>query len=363
MVERKMVRLDDPVRKFLPPGAIPPATEGATEITLLDLATQSSGLPRMPSNFRPKDPANPYVDYGPAQLYEFLSAQTLVKKPDAAYLYSNLGVGLLGHTLSLRNGTSYEKMVVDYVATPLAMLGTGVALTGGLKARLAPGHDADGDSAANWDFDALAGCGGLRSTADDMLRYLAAQLNPPAKLAAAIRASHVPRAKTGTPPGSIALAWHIRPDGKTYWHNGGTGGYRSFSSFNPDKNTAIVVLTDTAAPQVDALGDSVLKALAGEPVEPLKIRPAISLDTTILDRYPGEYELGRNVRFTIRRDGNHLTAQLTGQQAFRLFAESESKFFYRAVEAEITFTLNEQGAVTGLTLHQNGRDLPAKRLP
>src|SRR5579863_4468064 len=104
MVEQKMVALDDPVRKYLPPDTIPPGKEGVPEIRLIDLATQSSGLPRLPLNMHPGDPANPYADYTPKLLYEFLSSQTLRLNPNAGFLYSNLGMGLLGHALSLRYG-------------------------------------------------------------------------------------------------------------------------------------------------------------------------------------------------------------------------------------------------------------------
>jgi D-alanyl-D-alanine-carboxypeptidase/D-alanyl-D-alanine-endopeptidase len=365
MAERKMLSLDDPVRKFLPPGVVPPSKEGTgREITLLDLATQSSGLPRMPSNFRPKDPQNPYADYTPELLYEFLAKHTLIKRPEAAYLYSNLGVGLLGHALSLRAGSSYEKLIADNIATPLRMRDTCMVLSDDLRSRLAQGHDPEGQPAPNWDFTTLAGCGGLRSTAADMLRLLAANIDPPESLAAAVKMSHEIQGKTAPAPGSIALAWQVKPDGKTYWHNGGTAGYSAYVSFNAEQKTAVIVLLNIApaGQWMDRIGAQLEAMLAGEPVEPLKIRRSVAVDPKILEAYAGTYELTPAIKATIRREGDRLFAQVTGQPEHRIYPESETEFFWRVVEAQLTFTKNEQGEVTGFVLHQGGRDVTVKRV-
>ncbi|HEX3107684.1 MAG TPA: serine hydrolase, partial [Thermoanaerobaculia bacterium] len=109
-VQRGEVALTDPVSKYLPPGVKVPERNGK-KITLVDLATHTSGLPRMPTNFHPKDPGNPYADYTVAQLYEFLSSYELTRDPGSQYEYSNLGGGLLGHVLALRAGTDYETLV------------------------------------------------------------------------------------------------------------------------------------------------------------------------------------------------------------------------------------------------------------
>src|SRR5687768_4364969 len=103
MVQRGEVKLDDPISKYLPKAVRVPVRKGK-EITLIDLATQSSGLPRLPSNLKPASVANPYADYTVANLYEFLSGYTLTRDIGSQYEYSNLGVGLLGHVLSLRGG-------------------------------------------------------------------------------------------------------------------------------------------------------------------------------------------------------------------------------------------------------------------
>src|SRR5262249_18223278 len=157
--------------KYLPASVRMPEFEGAP-ITLLDLATYTSGLPRMPSNFAPKDPNNPYIDYTAERLYDFLSNHTLRFKPRTHYEYANLGFGLLGHVFELRAGCSYEELVVSRICAPLGMDDTRITLSGSMQQRLARGHNSALAPVANWDFLAMAGAGALRSTANDLLKFL-----------------------------------------------------------------------------------------------------------------------------------------------------------------------------------------------
>lgn len=138
MARRGEVAVTDPVSKYLPAGVKMPE-RNHRQITLADLSTQSSGLPRMPSNFHPKDPGNPYADYTVQQMYDFLSGYTLTRDIGSQYEYSNLGVGLLGHALSLRAGMSYEALVRSRICEPLGMKDTRITLTPSMKARLAVG--------------------------------------------------------------------------------------------------------------------------------------------------------------------------------------------------------------------------------
>jgi D-alanyl-D-alanine-carboxypeptidase/D-alanyl-D-alanine-endopeptidase len=361
MVEQKMVALDDPVRKYLPADAVPPGKEGEAEIRLIDLASQHSGLPRLPTNMHPQDPANPYADYTPKLLYEFLAKTTLALPAKPGFLYSNLGVGLLGHALSLRYGKPYEQMIVDLVGTPLGLNDTRVTLSADQQKRFAPGHDGDGNPVHNWDLDALAGAGALRSSAADLLRYLQTHLNPPEKLKAAIDLTHVETHKIGA-AGSIGLAWIIKPDGKTYLHDGGTAGYSTFVTFNTERKTGVVVLINSGGTLMDQIGDRVDHILAGQAVEPLPVRRAITLDSKTLDEYSGSYEVIPGTQMTITRQGDHLAFQLPRQQPIGLYAEAKDKFFVRVVEASVTFERNEQGQIVACVLHQNGRDTKGKRV-
>jgi D-alanyl-D-alanine-carboxypeptidase/D-alanyl-D-alanine-endopeptidase len=246
MVRRGEVALDDPAAKYLPPGVRLPE-HGGKAITLQDLATHTSGLPRMPSNFTPKDPANPYADYTVRQLDQFISGYELTRDPGASWDYSNLGFGLLGHLLSRRAGLEYEALVKARVLAPLGMADTTITLTPDQAGRLAAGHDAALHRVSNWDLPTLAGAGALRSTANDLLTFLAAELgyaDTPLKADMAKLLSL--RRPTISPAMTQALGWEVvtTPAGDIVQHGGGTGGYHTFIAFDPGTRTGVVVLTN-----------------------------------------------------------------------------------------------------------------------
>jgi CubicO group peptidase (beta-lactamase class C family) len=277
MVEQGKVKFNDPVRELLPRGTVTkPAGE---EITLLDLATQHSGLPSIPDNFKPADPANPYADYRPANLYEFLAKRGVARPATPGFVYSNLGFGLLGQALAARSALAYPALVKEEVLDPLGLKDTTVSLTPEQLARFIPGHSGDHQVSHAWDFDALAGAGAVRSTARDMLTYLEANLHPEAlKLAAKIAAASTLSAalnqqhelRADAAPGTrIALAWLFESESGNYWHNGATGGYSSYAFFNPKGDYAAVVLLNTTLGNTgsfaDRLGQHISQRLAGKP--------------------------------------------------------------------------------------------------
>ncbi len=357
MVARGEVRLDDPVAKYLPSSAHIPSRNGR-QITLLDLATQSSGLPRMPSNFTPRDSTNPYADYTVQQMYAFLSGYQLTRDIGDTYEYSNLGVGLLGHALALKARTSYEQLVTRRFLTPLGMTETAITLTPAMRARLAPGHDGDGNVVPNWDLPTLAGAGALRSTAGDLLTFLVANLDSAATpLSRTLVQTHVERQATGDPNLKIGLAWHIltRPVGKIVWHNGGTGGYRSFIGFDPARRIGVVVLCNNGNENVDDIGFHLLDETFPLRAPPPR-RTEVAVDSLILQRYVGEYELTPAFHIVVTRQAAHLFAQATAQPQFAIFAESDSTFFLKAVDAQLTFRPD------ALVLHQNGQHVPARKV-
>jgi CubicO group peptidase (beta-lactamase class C family) len=207
MVRRGEVKLDDPLARFLPKAVHMP-TRGGRQIRLVDLATQTSGLPRLPTNAHPRNAANPYADYTVEQLYEFLSHYTLTRAIGSRYEYSNLGVGLLGHVLALRAGKSYEELLRERVLDPLGMTMTGITLSPEAKQHFAAGHDPGGKVVPHWDFSALAGAGALRSTITDMLRFAKANLTNEGSLQAGMAATHTPRYRIDAQM-RIGLNWHI----------------------------------------------------------------------------------------------------------------------------------------------------------
>jgi len=369
-VERGEVSLTDPVAKFLPASVRMP--ERGRAITLQDLATHTSGLPRLPTNMTPKDGNNPYADYTVAQLYAFLSGYELTRDVGAQYEYSNLGGGLLGHVLALRAGSSYEALVEARITGPLGMASTRITLPAEMQARLATGYSPTLQPATHWDLPTLAGAGALRSTANDLLIFLSAALGDrPSPLARAFSAMTAVRLPTGAPTLEIALGWHVfTANGReVVWHDGGTGGYRTFVGFDRAARRAIVALSNAGTlAGVNDIGRHILDPQApllardSPLVTPPKERVAIPVDPAIFTGYVGRYQLAPAVFFTVTTDARSLFVQLTGQPAFEVFAETTTNYFLKVVDAQITFETDAQGKATALVLHQGGADQRAPRL-
>jgi CubicO group peptidase (beta-lactamase class C family) len=358
MAEEGQFALDTPVQQLLGDSITMP--KGKREITLVDLSTHSSGLPGLPSNFAPRDMGNPYVDYSVEQLGKFLAGHKLAREPGAKYEYSNLGVGLLGHALALKSGCGYEELVRRQVCGPLGMDDTCVALDVSQQNRLAQGHDADGTPVANWDLPTLAGAGALRSTAHDMLRFLAANLHlHSSPLAAAVKTAQAVHFESKRDVDDLGLGWHLRRGAGVVWHNGGTGGYRSFAAIVPSRRAGVVVLANTASEHVDALGFRLVRLIEGKEVTPPKLSQPIELDAAALTPLVGDYQFNVAVKAKISQREDQLFVQLTGQQPVRLYPESPRRFFCRVVDAAITFEGDEQ--ITALVLHQGGVDQKAAR--
>lgn len=365
MAARGEVKLDDPVSKYLPPNVRVPS-RGGRQITLLDLATQTSGLPRLPGNLRPASAANPYVDYTVENLYSFLTSYELTRAPGERYEYSNLGIGLLGHALALRAGVSYEALLQERVLSPLGMSDTRIVLTPGMQSRLATGFNAMGEPVSTWEFSSLAAAGALRSTIADMLKFLSANLDSAhGSLGAVMATARRARQQSDRPGNSIGLAWNIVDlfGTKVTWHNGGTGGYRAFIGLDEPRGRGVVILTNsTISP--DDIGFHLLEPRVPRdlPAKPPPPRTAILLDAAKLEPLVGVYELAPNFQLTITSDGMSLFGQATGQGRLQLHAESETKFFLREVDAQVTFVRAPNGVVAELILHQGGANIPGRRV-
>jgi serine-type D-Ala-D-Ala carboxypeptidase/endopeptidase len=249
MVRDGLVALDDPVARHLP---VAPPVKGR-EITLEDLATHHSGLPRQPAGMIvpafTTERHDPYARFDDARLRRAIAETAPKRAPGVKFVYSNYAVGLLGYALAQRAGMSYGQLLRERITGPLGLRATGLD-TGPLT----PGHSAFGRAAHPWDLAELAGAGGIRSTAADMLVYLGAHARGELPYAD----THARRAKVGKKVG-IGLGWIILPDG-TLMHDGGTGGYRSFAAVSTQTGVAVVVLAGTAR-SVNRLGMHVLQAV------------------------------------------------------------------------------------------------------
>jgi D-alanyl-D-alanine-carboxypeptidase/D-alanyl-D-alanine-endopeptidase len=447
------VKLDDPAAKFLLPAGDPDQAALA-KITLLSLTTHTSGLPRLPANIGPNPDANPdpYAKYDRAALVAGLRLHGPTAPVGRSVAYSNFGVSVLGEALAAAWGVSYAEALDAHVLSPLGLKHTTVGLPGKpLPDGIAPGHSSDGARVGNWTFLACAPCGALRSSARDLAIFLqAARGGEGAPLHEAFVATTAPKLPVPDMGGQIGMGWFLLGDAadRTVWHNGATGGYRSFVGFKVG-GAGVAVVTNQSV-SADALGYALLGvtppkpvaatvqdpaaylgryplsaaffidikarggvlvgqatgqsavamreiapdrfALTGVPAEISFERDAsgkvnalvlhqngldqraprnelppapkeVALSAEVLAEYPGVYRAAPQAAFTVTAREGGLAVQLTGQRANPVFASAKDEFFLKAVDAQISFTRNAAGKVSGLVLHQNGRNLPATREP
>jgi D-alanyl-D-alanine-carboxypeptidase/D-alanyl-D-alanine-endopeptidase len=189
-------------------------------------------------------------------------------------------------------------------------------------------------------------------------------------LKGAMDAALAARSPVNSPSGPQALGWgiHKTPIGDIATKNGGTGGFRTMIALNLATKTGVVVLTN-AANEVGA-DDIALHLISGAPLSPLAPpgtppdeRQAVAMDPAKFDAFVGRYRLAPSVTIEITRKGDHLLAQLTGQPANEIFPAGDTEFFWKVVDAQLTFDPGADGRAKSLVLHQAGRNLPAARLP
>ena len=352
------INLDDEINDFLPDGV--KAQAMGNEITIGNLADHTSGLPRMPDNFAPANPNNPFADYTVKQMYEFISNYKPMRETGSEYEYSNLAQGLLGHILAKNKTITYEHLMIQVIAHPLEMNDTRIDLSEQMTKKLALGHSA-GKIVENWDIPTLAGAGAIRSSTSDMATFIAANLGyVDTPLRDAMELSHKKRHnKAGRM--SVGMAWNIMKgkEGDVIWHNGGTGGYRSFAGFVKKTGKGVVLLTNSSSSS-DDIGLHLLDPNSA--LTKLKFKSdAVELPESTLSKYVGVYELQPEFSLTITKEGAQLYAQATGQDGFEIYPENDTLFFLTVVEAEISFQLKE-GNVESLTLHQAGQNTIGKKI-
>ncbi len=368
MATRGEVALTDPVSVYLP-GTVDVPRRGDRQITLLDLATHTSGLPRLPTNFTSREPSNPYADYDSKQLYAFLSTYELTRDIGAKYQYSNLGYGLLGDALARRASVDYGELVHARIFEPLRLKNTSVQLTNLQRAQLATGHNDRLEPVPGWDYAALEGAGAIKSTANDQLRFLAAALqHVETPLAPAIAMMLTIRRPTPTPGLEAALGWHVlrREDQEIVMQSGMTGGYSSFLGYRPSSGIGVVVLSNAmnlSGPLtgIDDIGMHLLDPRVPLNRVPKQRRPLV-IDRTRLDAYVGEYRLGPESHATITREGDRLFMQITDRLKTAIIPESEDRFFTSIGGADVTFVRAADGTPSELHVQDGAVEKTAMRV-
>lgn len=275
-VERGEVSLDTTVADIL--GSDLPADSAVADVTLAELASHRSGLPRLGGgwslvkgmvlgNLLHKDP----YTASPHEVIELAASSQLDGR--GTVQYSNLGAAFLGQLLAREAGQPYPQLVERRIFGPLSMSESYVPVTAeNLKPDAPTGMTAGGLPAAAWTANGHAPAGGIRSTAADMAVYAQALLDGWAPGAAAMK----PRWDAGDAGEQVGLAWFTAAAGAgagsttaagngehpVTWHNGMTGGFAAMIALDRQAERAVVVLSDVASP-VDDLALQLLRAPGG----------------------------------------------------------------------------------------------------
>ncbi|MBM4159633.1 MAG: beta-lactamase family protein [Ignavibacteria bacterium] len=257
LVYHGVIGLDAPIKSFLPIKLMQSSLNGK-EVTLLHLANHTSGLPREPDNVSTDwaMPGSPYRTYDTTKLYDYLSRRmTLLSTPGEKREYSNLGGGLLGHLLTLITGTSYEALLDESICKPLGLHSTFVALDTERTQHLVQGRDPKGNVVPNWELNVLAGGGGIKSTAEDMAKYIRAHMTDTTYFFL----TQKPTMKyTEHNTAGLSWAWYTNGSRNFVDATGGTGGYSCSVIFERSTRTAIVLLTNVSA-FLASKGDYIVK--------------------------------------------------------------------------------------------------------
>jgi D-alanyl-D-alanine-carboxypeptidase/D-alanyl-D-alanine-endopeptidase len=330
------------------------ADPAVASITLRQLATHTSGLPRLPGLMMlAAAMPNPYAAFDRAMLKLAVAGQKLEGKAPYDQSYSNYGMGLLGDLLSRVYDKPWEQLVKERITSPLGMNDTVVTLSEEQQKRFAPPYKGK-QAGTPWTFSTLAGAGALRSTAADMVKFGEALLAPEkTPFKEAIELMLQPH----TPAKDIGLAIMIsKLDGQELRdHGGGTGGYRSLLQVIPATQGVRVILCNNSAMEPA----SVIADMRNEKPRVAESDKVLTADQ--LAEYEGVYPIDAEGRFTVVRRGDQLWTQLTMQSFLQLFPhEKEDRFFLKVVAAEVQFH-RENGKIVSLTNHQNGRELTARK--
>lgn len=257
-VSEHLLNLNDDVRKFLPE-KLPNLAYDKVPITVKYLANHTSGLPNIPNDLKYQtdfDSLNPYKHYDKSKIMNYLRTLELQREPGTVCEYSTFGIALLGIILERVYHLPFDTLIKEKICLPNQMLHTAVKLSEGDLKNLAEGHNSHGKTTKYWDMGDWAAAGGIKSTTQDLLNFLKYHLSENKATSIALTPNYIGKQTLG-------LTWFIKKTKQKntlYWHNGATYGFSSFSGFIKEKNSAVIVLSNTSI-SVDYIGIAILNFL------------------------------------------------------------------------------------------------------
>ena len=351
--ERGKLKTDDPVKKYMPD-----APAAWDKITIYNLLTHTSGIPSFTGfpDYADKEP----FPTTPTKLVERFRDKPLDFQPGERWAYSNSGYVLLGYLIEKISGETYEKFVQENIFTPLGMKDSGYDSNSAIIEHRAAGYAPGNNGPVNAGYINMTvpfSAGALYSTTEDLLRWEQGLFG--SKVLSAVELT-----KMTTPfkdDYGCGLSIHTVKGHKSIDHGGGIEGFNTHLAYYPDDKLTVVVLGNLNGGAPDAIAPRLAAAARGEAVDLPTERTEITVAPTTLERYVGTFALAPKMDVMVTLEGGQLMVQLSGQPKLPLFAESDTKFFLKVVDAVFEFFTDRQGRVTHLVLHQNGRDMDAPR--
>jgi serine-type D-Ala-D-Ala carboxypeptidase/endopeptidase len=330
-LQRREVSLDTNLADLVPPGVTVPTFQN-TRITLGMLALHTSGLPKQPPSLR-RGGQDPYAAYNDDALYADLINTKFDQQPGTTINASTFGAGVLGFVLGKKIAGNLATALSTRVLLPLNLVNTYFKVPASVKARREVGTNTDLQPVPNWNWDALAGAGGLVSTARDQLALIDAELDAASgskqTLRAAMRVTQEEQLPATTGPNE-GLGWDIDTQGR-FWHNGATGGFRSFLGFDPKTRRGVVILSSSATSLVDHLASDLYKMLGKE-----EYKAFVPPSFDGLAQYAGTYRLGQ-FDLTVSVEKNRVYVTGKGEQPLRLIPLTDHEMWFEAQQAVVVF--------------------------
>jgi len=351
--ERGLLDVNNPITKYIPD------YPNGEKITIRHLLTHTSGIPNL-TDF-PDFLETMMLPSPVEKTIERFKNKPLEFEPGEKFSYSNSGYILLGYLIEKISGKSYEDFLSENIFQPLNMVNSGYDHSSTILKNRASGYSLGTDGIINAgyiDMSLPLGGGSLYSTVEELYLWDRA-------LYTEELVSKTIMDKIFTPfLEEYAYGWNVSElyKHKRISHSGGINGFSSNISRYPDDDLCIVVLSNYEHSVIGKIAKDLAAIAFGEEYELPQERQVAEIDYRICDAYIGQYQLDTNFVIGITREGDHLLGQGPGQPKFELFPESETKFFLKIIDAQITFIKNDKGEIRELILHQNGKDHPAKKI-
>ena len=356
--EQGKLKVQDPICTYLSR-----CPETWKTVTIHHLLTHTSGIPSYTSS--PEYGKTMMMPKTPEQMVEGFRELPLEFQPGERFKYNNSGYFLLGLIVEKVSGRKYENVLRAEIFDPLGMADSGYDWSAPVLPRRAAGYQRRDSGLVNapyLDMQQPFSAGSLYSTVDDLLLWDQALYTDTVLPASAREAMFTPF-KDG-----YAYGWTITPPEKAasgkrqVGHGGGINGFSTMITRVPDDRLVVIVLANVDNVNTGAIARDVTAIAYGRPyVVPVE-RTTVVVKPEVLAQYVGRYEMSPTFVLAVTLEDGRLMTQATNQPKFEIYPESETKFFLKVVDAQLTFARNAAGAVTEVTLHQGGRDMKARKI-